>query len=92
MQRRDRFREPPRHDGLRRGAGVGRRSGKHLEQDTPETVDIAPPVELPAPRRLLRAHVGRRADRDPRLSQVLSGRRGDRARDPEVAHHRLSGL
>src|SRR2546425_1466758 len=43
-------------------------------------------------RRLLGAHVRRRAHCDPRPGQLLPTRRRDCPRDPEIAHHGMAGF
>ena len=48
------------------GPGERRLARQHLVQHGAERVDVGPRVELPLARRLLRAHVGRRADRHAR--------------------------
>src|SRR5436190_1807403 len=55
-----------------------------------ETVDVAPPVDRPAPARLLGTHVRRRSHGDPRLREPPAPGLRDRPRDPEVRHHRLA--
>src|SRR2546430_11828406 len=73
---------------LRRGAGERRLPHEHLVDHARQAVLVAPPVDLRAPRRLLRAHVGGGADYGPGLRElVLVSRRRDGAGDPEVRDH-----
>src|SRR5439155_8319521 len=65
---------------------------QHLVQDAAQAVEIASAVELLLARRLLRAHIGRGAHRDPRFSEPLPTGYRDRARDPEVADDRMACL
>src|SRR2546422_731022 len=53
--------------------------------------DVRRPVSR-TPCAWLRAHVARRPERDPRLSQAPTRGRGDRPRDPEIAHHGMAGF
>jgi hypothetical protein len=66
-------------------------ASEHLVEDAPETVYVAPTVELPAPGCLFRAHVDRGADGHARRGQLLATRFAYPSRDPEIAHHRLPG-
>ena len=71
------------------GAGERRLAGEHLVEHAAEAVDVAPGVQLAVGRRLLRAHVGRGADREAGLGQPLVRRPRQRPRDPEVGDQRL---
>jgi len=78
-----------RHEGLRGRPGERRLSAQHLVEDAAEAVDVAAPVHLRRATGLLRAHVGRRADREPDLGQALAARGLARGGDAEVGHDRL---
>ena len=78
----------PGDDGLRAGAGERRLPGQQLVQHAAEGVDVAPAVDAALPAGLLRAHVGRRADRHAGPGQGLLA--AGRAGDPEVGHQRLA--
>ena len=78
-----------RHDRLRGGAGERRLAGERLVEHTRETVDVAAAIDLPRSRRLLRGHVRRRADREPRLRQLVAAGRADGARDAKVGDDRV---
>src|SRR5439155_26174630 len=73
-------------------SGERRLTRQHLVQDAAQAVEIASAVELLLARRLLRAHVGRGAHRDPRFSEPLPTGYRDRAPDPEVADDRMARL
>ena len=75
---------------LRGGPGDRRLAGQHLVQHRGQRVDVAPGVELPVARGLLRAHVLRRAQREPGLGQAVAARLAHRQRDAEVGQHRLA--
>jgi hypothetical protein len=60
----------------------------HLVEHAGETVLIAAAVDVSAPGRLLRTHVGWRADDCPGLREVLVPGRRDRSSDAEVSHDR----
>src|SRR2546426_681789 len=62
---------------------------QHLVEHAPETVNVGPTVDWPAPRRLFRAHVDRGAHRHPGRGQLLATSGAYTSRDPEIAHHRL---
>jgi hypothetical protein len=57
---------------------------EHLIDHTAHGIQIAAPVQLLARRRRLRAHVGRRAEREPGFSQPVLACGADGERDPEV--------
>ena len=76
---------------LRRRPRERRFTRQHLVEHAPETVNVGPTVEWPAPRGLFRAHVDRRADGHAGRGQLLATRFADPSRDPEIAHHRLPG-
>ena len=88
---RRRLGEPLRDDRLRRGAGVRRLARQHLVEHRAEAVDVGPGVEPRVAGGLLRAHVGRRADREPGLGQPrLRRAAAQRPGDPEVGHQRIA--
>ena len=66
-----------------------RLAGEHLVQDGGERVDVAARVDEPVSRRLFRAHVLWRAERQAGLGEPRARRSGDGECDPEVRHHRL---
>ena len=68
---------------------VRRFSSKHLVQHASEAVLIAPTVDVATARCLLRAHVARCADGEPRRGQGLAARRRDRPGDPEIGDERV---
>ncbi|HET7248257.1 MAG TPA: hypothetical protein VFI79_00310 [Gemmatimonadales bacterium] len=70
---------------LRCLGGEGRLAGKHLVYDARERVDVSPAVQTPVPSRLLRAHIGRRADRESGIGQWL-GVAANHTRDAEVRY------
>ena len=80
------------HDALDGRAGKRRLSGEHLVQHTTQRVDIAAPVEILATRCLLRTHVKRRPNRQPRLGELLAAGRIDRPRDAEIGNDRVAVL
>ena len=72
-----------------RGQSHERRPAReHLEQNARETVLIARRPDRRAPDPLLGAHVGRRADGDSRLRQLVLRRVIDQPRDAEIGDHR----
>ena len=83
------LRHPLGDDGLRGRSGVGRLPRQHLVQHAAQCVEIAPAVDLPLGHRLLRAHVGRRADGEAGLRQALAPGGVDRPGDAEVGHPRV---
>src|SRR5438309_9997508 len=80
------------HDALYRGAGERRLSTEHLVHHTREAVEVTPTIEVPAPRSLLGAHVGRCSHGKPGLRQAVAARGADGPSDPEVAHDRVACL
>ncbi len=76
----------PRHDGLHRRALERRISREHLVEQAAERVDVAARVDVALSRRLLRAHVARRPQRQPGLGQFLAAHRAHRPCDTEVGH------
>ena len=74
------------------GADVRVREGRlprhRLEQDAAERVDVRPPVDVRLAARLLRAHVGRRPQREAGAGQRLL-RSGGEVGDPEVRDQRV---
>ena len=58
----------------------------------PERVDVRARGDLLLGRRLLGAHVVRRAEREAGLGHPTAGRRAHRERDPEVGHHRVPAV
>ena len=76
------------HQDARHGRGVERqRPAGHLVCHHPQRIEIRSPVDLALARRLLRAHVLRRPDRDPDPGQRGAGDLGHRLRDTEIRHH-----
>ena len=67
------------------GAGERRLAREHLVEHRGQAVDVGPRVELAVARRLLRAHVGRRADGEPGLGEPRVAA-AQRPGDPEVGH------
>ena len=63
---------------------------EHLVEDAAQAVDVAPPVELGLPGRLLRAHVLRGTDHDTRMRQLRPGGCLQGARDAEVGDQRVT--
>jgi hypothetical protein len=79
------------HEHRLRGRPVERRlAGKHLVQHRGQRVDVGPRVEPLVARGLLGAHVGRRADDEPCLGQLLLVAPSEVPRDPEVGHERVA--
>src|SRR3989475_543916 len=81
------------------GAGVavvGWRAGHHLEEHRAEGVQVAAPVEVGCPERLLGAHVLHRADGESggRLRSSPCGRSPgiEQFRDPEIHQQRAAGV
>ncbi len=73
------------------GPEEGRLSGERLVGHNAEAIEIAPPIHRLA-RRLLGAHVGGRADRDPLPSRRGRGNAAaGRARDPEIGEQCTAG-
>ena len=69
-----------------------RLADEHLEQRAAKTIDVRATVDRRLGHRLLGTHVGERAHRDAGLRQSLVRTKlGERARDPEVRHHRSPG-
>ena len=77
-----------------RGSWPGERrlSGQHLVGEARQRVLIAAAVDVRLAARLLRAHVCRRADREPRLRERLAACAADCARDTKVEDDGVSGL
>src|SRR2546422_7581561 len=78
-----------RKDGLRARTRVGGFARQHLVEHTPKAVDVTACVQVPLRSRLLRAHVGWRADRDAGLGEPIPGRTVEGARDAKVADERV---
>src|SRR5207244_3667222 len=57
---------------------------------TTAAAGVAPAIELAPARRLLGAHVGRRAHRHPSLREVLAPGRADCSGNAKVSHHGLA--
>ena len=68
------LREDPRDDRLRRRARVWRLAGEHFIKNRAERIDVGTAVDGAVARRLLRAHVGRRAETQARLRDSMSAR------------------
>jgi len=80
-----------REDLLGRHPGEGRASGQHLVGHDAEGVDVRPLVDVLLRRRLLRRHVGRRAERHAHGGHVLAtGRLAERLGHAEVHHQRVA--
>jgi hypothetical protein len=79
-------------DGPGGGSGEGRPSREHLEQHTPQGIEIRPAVHVRVPGTLLRAHVVGSPHRHARGCERLHAGGGECPGDPEVRHHRLSFL
>ena len=75
---------------LRGRAGDRRLAGEHLVQHGAERVDVAARVERAVARRLLGAHVLRRAERESRLGEPVAAGFLHGERDAEVGQHRLA--
>ena len=71
--------------------GERRLPRQHLEQHAPQTVKVAAAVKWSSAR-LLRTHVRRRPEHNPRIGNLLP--RGSRhgSSDPEIAHDRVPRL
>src|SRR6059036_1872981 len=81
------FRDVLHQDPGNGGSLEGKLSREHLVRHHAQTIDVGSPVDLAVPRRLLRAHVVRRADRHAGGGERGTPRgRGQRLRDPEVRH------
>ena len=77
-------------DLLRRARRVWRFAGKHLVEHACERVHIGARRDVLRRRRLLGAHVVRRAEGEARLRHAPARRRAHRERDAEVGHHRAA--
>ena len=75
-----------------RQAGEWRLAGQHLVEHAGQTVEVAPPVHLSLSGGLLRAHIGRRAEREAGLGESLSPGCVHRSRNAEISDHRLLSL
>jgi hypothetical protein len=69
---------------------MGRITGEHLVEHTPQRIDVGPPVQRPVPSRLLGTHVLRSAERKASLGDPCPTRLRDCQGDAEVGHYRLS--
>ncbi len=79
------------HDHLlRRTTDVRRLTGQHFIEHGRQRVDVAPRRDLLFRRRLLGAHVMRRAKRQAGLRHSPAGSGRHRERDPEIHHHRAA--
>ncbi len=78
------------HDALGDRSGERRLSAQHLVQHAAETVDVASAVDIGAVHALLRAHVQRRPERDPRGGEPGVAREERGPGNPEVRHHRIA--
>ena len=79
-------------DRLRRRADVGRLAGEHLVRQRAERVDVGAAVDDAIARRLLGAHVLRRAERQSGLRDARAAGVGDGEGDAEVGDERLAFL
>ena len=70
--------------------GVRRLPGQHLVEHAAQGVDVGACRQVAFRRRLLRRHVVRRAERQPRLRHPPSTGRAHREGDPEVGHDRIA--
>ncbi len=86
--RRGRLRDDLAQHRLRRAPRVRRLAGEHLVQHAPQRVEVRGRAHVRVARRLLRAHVVRGPQGEPRLRQPPAARRAHRQRDPEVREHR----
>ena len=77
---------------LRARARDRRLAREHLVQHGCERVHVAARVDAAIARRLLGAHVLRRAEREPRLREAIAAGLLHRERDAEVRQHRLAFL
>ena len=84
----DRLGEHLRDHRLHRAARVRRLAREHLVQHGRERVDVAARVRVAVARRLLGAHVMRRAEREPGLRDPIGAGVAHRQRDAEVGHER----
>src|SRR5438105_1159833 len=66
--------------------------GEHFVEDAPQAVHVAPAVERPNTRCLLRAHVQRRPDGNAGVRQLIAARRRNRPRNTEVRDHGFAAL
>ena len=73
------------------GSGERRLARQHLVEHRAEAVHIGPGIQVPVARRLLRAHVGRRAHAQASLREPLLGPTQG-AGDAEVGHERAAIL
>ena len=89
---RRRFGEAPGNSALRGCGRKGRVPGQHLEQHAPQAVQIAPAVQRSVGQRLLRAHVGWRADGKPGVGQATVIECAHRLGDSEVGHDRVAAF
>ena len=79
-------------DALHCGAGEWWLARQHLVEHAAEGVEVASPVHLPVSRSLLRAHVGRRPEREPRVGESVGSGAAHGSRDPEVRHQGVAAL
>ena len=86
-----RLRETQRQERERRGGHERRPAGEHLEEDRAERVDVAASIERGVVR-LLRAHVGGRADQQSRLGEAGLGGDAHRASHAEIGDDRVAFL
>ena len=86
----NRLAEPLRHDRPCRRTGVWRFSREHLVQHAAEAVHVTPTIDVDVAGSLLGAHVGRRAEHQPGIGELVAAGRDDRPGNPEVGDDRLS--
>ncbi len=81
------------HDALDRRPGERRLPRQHLVEHAPQRVQVAPPVEVPFSRSLLRTHVLHGVPTAIPVSvSLLAAGRADRPGDAEVGHHGVAAL
>ena len=85
----DRIGEALGHDRLRGRPGVRRLAGQQLVDHAAQAVEIGAAVERGVAERLLRAHVGRGADREPGLGETVARAGLERAGHPEIGEQRV---
>ena len=78
------------YDALMIWPVIGGNSGKHFVEDAAKTVDITATVKGVTTRSLLRAHISRRSNNYPSVSEVLATSQTDRSSNTKICHHSLS--
>jgi hypothetical protein len=79
-------------DRRRARTGERRLAAQHLVEDAGEAVQVAASIDVLVSRRLLGAHVRRRADGHARLRDAVASRRAERPGDAEIRDHRVAAL